>query len=141
MSVEENIATVNAIYQRANQEKTFAAALQEYATPGYRSHIPGADLDAAGMNGFAGAFFAALPDLDHDIMDVFGSGDRVALRLRLHGTHTGPLETPAGSIPPSNNPIDFEAINVTRFEGNKIAEHWISFDMMTVMQQLGAMQH
>jgi predicted ester cyclase len=40
---------------------------------------------------FVEMLVAAMPDLRLDVEDIFGSGDRVAVRLRIAGTHTGQL--------------------------------------------------
>jgi hypothetical protein len=41
----------------------------------------------------------AFADIHGEIYDMWTVGDTVLVRLALQGTHTGPLETPFGTIP------------------------------------------
>ncbi len=41
-------------------------------------------------------------------------------------------------IPASGKPVDFSGIIIDRYADGKIAEHWELVDMMTLMQQIGA---
>jgi len=40
----------------------------------------------------------AFPDMHQELYDFYVSGDVAVVELSLNGTHTGPLETPGGSI-------------------------------------------
>src|SRR5687768_1082088 len=101
MTVEENIRTVRAIFEIGDRDKNFDAAVEQYASAAYTLHVPGMpDMDRDGMKQFAGSFYGAIPDLKHEVVEAFGDGDRVAVRLRMHGKHGGPLITPGGTIPP-----------------------------------------
>ena len=45
---------------------------------------------------------AAFPDLGHEEQEVVESGDTVVVRLRVRGTHTGPMRLPDGQeVPPT----------------------------------------
>ena len=44
----------------------------------------------AGGSDFVGMIVAAMPDFRLEIEDIFGAGDRAAVRLRMTGTHSGP---------------------------------------------------
>jgi predicted ester cyclase len=72
------------------------------------------------------------PDLRIDIEDIFGADDKVAVRVHLHGTHEGPFQ----GIPPTHRPVSFTSIEIYRVEGDKIAEEWVSPDMISLMQQI-----
>jgi ketosteroid isomerase-like protein len=41
----------------------------------------------------------AFPDMHRELYSVYVSGDVVVVELSLNGTHNGPLELPAGTIP------------------------------------------
>lgn len=75
---------------------------------------------------------ALAPDLRVTIEDVVAAGDRVWARLRAHGTHTG---TVLGG--PSGRTFDVTVIDICRFQGGRIAEHWGVPDRLAQMQQLG----
>ena len=47
--------------------------------------------------------------------------------------------TPGGAIPPQGRSFELHSLNWYRFQGGKVVEHWVAFDMMNFMQQIGAM--
>jgi steroid delta-isomerase-like uncharacterized protein len=83
---------------------------------------------------FFTAFTSAFPDLRHDIVDMVAEGDKVAVRFNVTGTHKGELQ----GIPPTDKKVSFSAIDFITMIDGKIAEDWLSVDMMGLMQQIGA---
>lgn len=79
---------------------------------------------------FGGAFSGWQITVD----DQIAEGDRVASRWTATATHTGALM----GIPPTGRTATVTGTNVTRFEGDKIAESWYNFDMLSLLQQVGA---
>jgi steroid delta-isomerase-like uncharacterized protein len=77
---------------------------------------------------------AGFPDLRIDVEDIFGAGDRVAVRVRFRGTHGGPFQ----GVPPTHRPVNFTSVEIYRLEDGRIAEEWVSPDMMGLMQQITA---
>jgi steroid delta-isomerase-like uncharacterized protein len=77
-------------------------------------------------------FRRAFPDLHAEIEDIFGAGDRVAVRLRMRGTHTGEYL----GMPASGRPISYVSHEFYRVEDGLIAEEWICSDMATLMRQI-----
>jgi hypothetical protein len=51
----------------------------------------------------------------------------------LVGVHTGPLQTPTGTIPPSNKSIEMPACEGVRVEDGKIKSGSHYFDMLTML--------
>ena len=49
-------------------------------------------------------------------------------------TNTGPVM----GMPPTGKLVHVTGVNVARFVEGKIAESWFNFDMLTLLQQLGA---
>jgi steroid delta-isomerase-like uncharacterized protein len=78
-------------------------------------------------------FYDAFPDQHFTIEDMFAEGDKVAVRYRVTGTHKGELM----DIPATNKKVTLMAIEIDRIVGGKFVEGWISFDTMSMMQQLG----
>jgi steroid delta-isomerase-like uncharacterized protein len=80
----------------------------------------------------------AFPDAAGTVTSAVASGDMAALEVTWQGTHTGPLETPEGTIPASGKRQETPAAIVFTFEGGKIKESRQYFDSMTLLKQIGA---
>jgi predicted ester cyclase len=136
MTPEDNKATVRAIFA-ANDAAQNMSALPESAGPGYTVHFPGMPpMDAAGMAAMGNAFYAAFSNMSHTLHDVVADDDHVAVRLTISGTHDSPFQTPQGTIPPSGAQLSLDALNFFRMAEGRPVEHWIQFDLMTLMQQI-----
>jgi steroid delta-isomerase-like uncharacterized protein len=79
-------------------------------------------------------FRAAFPDLRAEIEDIFGVGDRVAVRLTFRGTHRGAFF----GMPPTGRAVLFSSVEIYRVAGDQLAEEWVSPDVTSLMGQLGA---
>lgn len=77
--------------------------------------------------------FVAIPDAKVHIDDIFGVGDKVAVRLRIKGTHLGEFlgASPTGRV------IEYTSHEIYRFEDGRLAEEWICSDSLTLIRQLG----
>ena len=78
---------------------------------------------------------ASFPDRKTEILDIFGEGNRVCLRMRVTGTNTGGV--PWIGAPPNDSPIDFEWISIYEVKNGKVANHWGINDINTLMMQTG----
>ena len=58
----------------------------------------------------------------------------MATRITWHGTHTGSFQ----GLAPTGKPVRMGGLNVTRLAGGRVAEQWVQFDALGLMQQLGA---
>lgn len=65
------------------------------------------------------------------------SGPWVVQEVVMEGTHTAPLESPTGTIPPTYRKIVSYGVQLLRVENRKIAETRIYFDQLDQMSQLG----
>jgi|SRR5215211_940037 len=107
-----------------------------YEEPATGRRIEGKDAILDANRGWRAAF----PDLRGTMTDAFGCGDRVAARITWEGTHSGPLATPdGGQIPPTGRKVTVYACDLTRYEGDKVAESCNFFDLLGMMEQLGVM--
>ncbi len=80
----------------------------------------------------------AMPDVKGTVTNAFANTDRAVLEVRWEGTHTGPLAGPGGTIPASGKPQVTTSAWVFEFEGDKIKESRNYFDMLSLLQQIGA---
>lgn len=90
-------------------------------------------LDLDGYRQAISVFLDAFPDSRFPVEDWTSEGDNVACRHSLRGTHLGNF----GEVPPTGNPVTVNAIVIFRVAGGKIAETWLSADMLGLMQQIG----
>ena len=74
----------------------------------------------------------AFPDLQAHIEDIFGAGDKVAVRLRFRGTHCGDFL----GIPATGRTIEYVSHEFYRIADGLITEEWICSDMATLLRQL-----
>src|SRR5262249_16298404 len=51
----------------------------------------------------------AIPASKATFVGEYASGDPAILEMIWKGVHTGPLQTPTGTLPPSNKPIEVPA--------------------------------
>jgi predicted ester cyclase len=75
----------------------------------------------------------AFPDLQFTAEDMIAEGDKVAARYTMRGTHQGEFM----GVAPTGNQIEVTGIDIVRFEGGKMVEHWANSDELGMMQQLG----
>ena len=81
----------------------------------------------------------AMPDVKGTVTDAFANTDRVVLEVRWEGTHTGPLAGPGGTIPASGKRQVTHSAWVFHVVGDRIKESRNYFDMLSLLQQLGAL--
>lgn len=83
--------------------------------------------------------FRAIPDVQIEVIEGpyrSTDGTRVAVRLRIRGTMTGPL-TPPG-FGPTGGPIAFETAEFSHIEAGLIARQTVVLDMLDLARQISA---
>ena len=78
-----------------------------------------------------------MPDVKGTVTNAVATGNTVVLEVTWQGTHTGPLQSPTGTIPATGRQQTTRASWVQNFDGGKIKESRHYFDMLSFMQQLG----
>jgi steroid delta-isomerase-like uncharacterized protein len=81
----------------------------------------------------------AFPDVTGTVTNTAVGDDVAVLEIRWEGTHTGPLETPAGPVPASGNRLAVDASFWARYEGRSIQEIHHHLDVLALLQQIGAL--
>ena len=137
MSNDENKALFQRVVDELWSGKNPNAADELFAANAPNNIPVAPDLPAGpeGAKALLSMFHTAFPDLTIQVDRVHAMGDRVAGRLFLEGTHSGPFLGVAGS----GNKVDFTMIGLFRLENGKIAEGWYEFDSLRIIQQIGAM--
>lgn len=78
----------------------------------------------------------AMPDVKGTVTNSIASGNNAVLEVTWQGTHTGPLQTPSGTIEATGKQQTTRSSFVMNFDGEKIEESKNYFDMLSFMQQL-----
>jgi len=110
------------------------AAIGELMAPDATIHQPEVG-GTAGLMAFNRVLRTAFPDWHSTPEEVITEGDRVAERWTGRGTHRGAFQ----GIPPTGRQVEVPGMVFYRIAGGKIVEFRGSFDMMRMMQQLGAL--
>ena len=82
----------------------------------------------AGLISIWEKLWTAFPDLTHTCEDIVVDGDRVACRLRVRGTNSGPLRFTRMPLPATGKTMDTEAIYIFRVVDGRLAETWSQRD-------------
>jgi predicted ester cyclase len=112
-------------------------AIDDIFTPDRVRHGP--DLEGGTSEGsqshkeLVTLYRTALPDLKVPIEAMAGEGDIVLTRWAAWGTNDGPMLGKA----PTGKAMRIFGFWMHRFEGNKIAEEWATWDTHGFLQQLG----
>lgn len=137
MSVEENVAVVQSIYDAFNShdtEKLLGTLADDFTLvdvpTGQTFHGP------AGFMQWVQPFAIAAPDSTTAVTNVIASGDAVFTEHTGSGTHTGPLVTPAGEIAPTQRRFELKFAEVFEVRGGKITAMRAYWDMGTLVRQL-----
>ena len=73
-----------------------------------------------------------IPDLKVSVEDAIAEGDRVAIRTRMTGTHSGEF----AGLDATGERISMTGIYISRIDSGKIAERWDEYDLAGVIRRL-----
>jgi steroid delta-isomerase-like uncharacterized protein len=135
MSLESNKTLGRRFFEDMLAKGDWAVA-DEITSDDVVMHHPASPVPIPGRQAVLGllqAFRGGFPDLNIVAEDVFGEGDKVAVRWRATGTHTADLF----GIPPTGKSMNVMGISIVRIAGGKIVEDWVSEDTMGLMKQIG----
>lgn len=111
--------------------------VDEIVAEDYVEHNPTVPHEARGPTDYKQSvelFRTAFPDLTLTEEDTIAEGDRVVSRVTVQGTHEGEFL----GVDPSGKTVEVEGIVINRLEGGRLVESWPLADMLSLMQQLGA---
>lgn len=92
-----------------------------------------------GFMDFMQSFKSAFPDVSLTHRNMVTEGDVVAVEFTGEGTHTGPLQTPGGTLPPTGRKVIFTVCEVLKWENGKLRSLANYQDSGAIMRQLGLM--
>lgn len=109
------------------------AVVDAVIAPDGQEHQPGIEPGPEGVKGLIRFLRGVYPDLILSIEDMTADGDKVWARMRARGTHRGPLM----GQPPTGRRVEIDIIDVCRFAGGQVVEHWGVADRFSQLEQLG----
>jgi predicted ester cyclase len=132
---EANKALIRRLVEEVQNQHN-VAALDEFLAPSFVNYdpLPGFPGTLEGAKQLHRMLFAALPDLQMTIHDQAAEGDKVWTRKTAAGTHQGELL----SIPATGKQVSWKIIDIMSIRNGRVTEHWAVADVMSLMQQLGA---
>ena len=118
-------------------ERAWSRAHELYAPDLVMIEPAGATQGIEPYLGTAKGFVAALPDSRMNVTAIIESGDRVVVEGTYSGTHTGPLGTPQGVVPPTGRKLTLPLCDVFEVAAGRITRIRAYYDQMTFAAQLG----
>ncbi len=120
----------------AQLEKGDVEVFQRLFAPDFKLYFPSnssTPVSREDAMGVAKMMVTAVPDLAYRILEIFGAGDRVVLRLVMRGTH----RVAAGSGPPKETAIEAGAMIIYRVKDGLVVEEIVDGDALGLFRQLG----
>lgn len=109
-------------------------ASELFAADAILTGAPDLPTGPAGVTVNAQAMFSAFSEFRTEITNLVASGDKVAARLLREGTHQGEF----AGVPATGKRATWTEIGILQIKDGKIVKSWFQPDMLTLMQQLGA---
>jgi predicted ester cyclase len=103
-------------------------------------HDPGLGFEVKGPEGVMklhDVLMPAFPDMELPLLDFVAEGDEVLVRLKVKGTHTGPM----GELAATGKKIDIDVMDLFKFKEGVLIEHWALLDNLTMSKQLGILKN
>jgi len=138
MTVTDTIAANRELGRRffEEQDRLRGGPAEALCAPEYQATLGGnPPMPREGHEGFAKGFYAAFPDMRHEIEEVFATDDRVFVRFVLNGTNTGSLF----GMPATRRHVTFAAHIIMHVAAGKVTRLFGIFDEAGLLRQLGVL--
>ncbi len=89
--------------------------------------------------GYAMNWLKGFPDAKITVNNQIACDSWVVEEFTFKGTHTAPLNGPAGTIPATGKSVNTRAVSVDRYENEQVVETRLYYDQTELMTQLGLM--
>jgi steroid delta-isomerase-like uncharacterized protein len=140
MATEDPTAVAREVVEAFNAADwdRFRAVLADglvYEETGTGRRVEGIDAYVQLCQGWRQAF----PDVTGTIRRAVAGGEVVAEEVAWAGSHTGPLETPGGTVPATGRRIEAAATLWVTVRGGKATAIRHHLDVLALLQQVGAL--
>ena len=134
-----NKATFGRLQDAVNtgDAEVISKTIDEVVEPDVLFHapVPTGATGAQALKQVWAVLLRAFPDLHVAVEDVIAEGDKVVARNTVTGTHQGEFM----GMPPTGKFVAVGGIDIWRFDDDGLChEHWGVFDLMSLVQRLGA---
>jgi steroid delta-isomerase-like uncharacterized protein len=126
-------------YIKARNEVNLAL-LEKIYSPEVVVHDPSRPESIDGLEALKSQYrdtHTAIPDVKFSLDDFYLKGDKMVWVFTMSGTVTGPIHTPFGDLPPTGKTFRFSGVAVDRIVEGKIAEEWVYFNVLDILQPMG----
>ena len=137
MSLEENKAIVRRFMEAYNKRNM--DIFDELVAPDYFDHV----FEQQGRENLKQLFtmaFEAFPDWYEAIEDIIAEGDKVWVRVKATGTHTGEWNLFGALLPPTGKKITLMMVFIWRIENGQLVEGWEVDADLGFLKQLGVIE-
>jgi C-1 hydroxylase len=138
MSLEENKAVVRRFIEAYNKRNL--DVFEDLVAPDYVDH----QHQQQGREDFIQLFtlaFDAFPDWHEAIEDIIAEGDKVWVRVKATGTHTGEWTHFGAQFPPTGKKLTMMMVFIWRIVNGKLVEGWEVDADLDFLKQLGAIEY
>jgi steroid delta-isomerase-like uncharacterized protein len=110
-------------------------AIDELMDAESHGHVEGGEVRGPeGFRNMRNMFFSALPDVRIEIEDILASGERVAVRWRAVGTHTGE----GFGFPATRQGVNVRGTTWLVIRDGKLIEGWDTWNLGGLLESLRA---
>lgn len=129
---EKNKEIVQNLYEQSLNTRNFEY-LRKIISDDFKG--PGGKRGAEAFEDRVTPLIKAFSDVQWNIQEVFGEGDKVIIRWKLEGTHTKPFM----NIEATGKPVSNEGIGIYELNYGKIINAWVQTDRLGFLEELGVL--
>ena len=134
MSLQENKAIIRRWFEAENKKDL--SSIEDIVAPDFvdhTHHLKSLEEYKQRITRFIKGF----PDFKETIEDIVAEGDKVWVRFRFTGTHTGEYL----GLAPTGKKITVEIVDIFRMVDGKAVEEWEVSDGLDSLKQLGLIEY
>jgi len=112
------------------------ADLENYVDKNIKEHTPDPSMKGTGIELIKGQielYHTAFPDMKIKINEIVGDGEKLTIFSTMTGTNTGSLM----GMSPTNKKVTVNGVDIMKFNGEKVTDHWGVYDNLSMLSQLG----
>ncbi len=89
--------------------------------------------DREGIKEYMHLLRDSFPDVIFEVRDIIAEGDKVWAHVVMKGTQRRDFQ----GIPATGKQVEVKMVDIFRFSGTSVVEHWSVTEQLSLMQQLG----